>query len=161
MNDLLRSSDSILWGAPTINVNIMVQWSITTQLLNVGPPAWKVGDRGFEPHSALQIKWIGLQATFVHIIGYIGPGEPPEDGEMTLPFRHRIRNSSPGGLRPSTLPLGHGGSHHYWVFYEWMGKKHFGFFQTAETGKRTPNSGVKGSGANHYARAPAHSALQV
>ena len=29
------------------------------------------------------------------------------------------------------------------------------FFQTAETGNRTPNSGVKGSGANHYPRAPA------
>ena len=27
--------------------------------------------------------------------------------------------------------------------------------QTAETGNRTPNSGVKGSGANHYPRAPA------
>ena len=26
-----------------------------------------------------------------------------------------------------------------------MGKKHFCFFQTAETGNRTPNSGVKGS----------------
>ena len=32
----------------------------------------------------------------------------------------------------------------------------FCFFQTAETGNRTPNSGVKGSGANHYPRAPAH-----
>ena len=30
--------------------------------------------------------------------------------EMTLPSRHRIRNSNPGGLRPSMLPLGHGGS---------------------------------------------------
>ena len=30
--------------------------------------------------------------------------------EMTLSSRHKIRNSSPGGLRPSTLPLGHGGS---------------------------------------------------
>ena len=30
------------------------------------------------------------------------------------------------------------------------------FFQTAETGNRTPDSGVKGSGANHYPRAPAH-----
>ena len=30
-------------------------------------------------------------------------------------------------------------------FHTWMGKKHF----------RTPNSGVKGSGANHYLRAPA------
>ena len=45
-------------------------------------------------------------------------------------------------------------------FHTWMGKKHFCFFQTAETGNRTPNSGVKGSGANHYPRAPAqHHAL--
>ena len=29
------------------------------------------------------------------------------------------------------------------------------FFQTAEPGNRTPDSGVKGSGANHYPRAPA------
>ena len=35
-----------------------------------------------------------------------------------------------------------------------MGKKHFCFFQTAGTGNLTPNSGVKGSGANHYPRAP-------
>ena len=50
--------------------------------------------------------------------GLTGPGEPPEDGEMnemTLSSRHRIRNSSPGGLRPSTLPLGHGGSPQYWL----------------------------------------------
>ena len=36
-----------------------------------------------------------------------------------------------------------------------MGKKQFCFLQTAETGNRTPDSGVKGSGANHYPRAPA------
>ena len=41
-------------------------------------------------------------------------------------------------------------------FHTWMGKKQFCFFQTAETGNRTPDSGVKGSGANHYPRAPAH-----
>ena len=40
-------------------------------------------------------------------------------------------------------------------FHTGMGKKHFCFFQTAETGNRTPSSGVKGSGANHYPRAPA------
>ena len=28
--------------------------------------------------------------------------------QMSLPFKHRILNSIPGGLRPSTLPLGHG-----------------------------------------------------
>ena len=44
-------------------------------------------------------------------IGQTGPGEPPEDGEMseiTLPSRHRMLNSSPGGLRSSTLPRRHG-----------------------------------------------------
>ena len=40
-------------------------------------------------------------------------------------------------------------------FHTWMGKKQFCFSQTAETGNRTPDSGVKGSGANHYPRAPA------
>ena len=35
---------------------------------------------------------------------------------MTLSSRHRIRNSSSGGLRPSTLPLGHGGSPQYWIY---------------------------------------------
>ena len=35
------------------------------------------------------------------------------------------------------------------------------FFQTAVTGNRTPNSGVKGSGANHYPRAPALEAYQM
>ena len=48
-------------------------------------------------------------------IGQTGPGElHEEDGkmnEMTLPSRHMIRNSSPGGLRSSTLSLGHGSSH--------------------------------------------------
>ena len=36
---------------------------------------------------------------------------------MTLSSRHRIRNSSPGGLRPSTLTLGHGGSPQYWLLH--------------------------------------------
>ena len=40
-------------------------------------------------------------------------------------------------------------------FHTWMGKKQFCFFQTAETRNRTPDSGVKGSGANHYPGAPA------
>ena len=35
--------------------------------------------------------------------------------QMTLPSRHKIPNSNPGGLRPSTLPLGRGGSPQYWV----------------------------------------------
>ena len=45
--------------------------------------------------------------------------------EITLPFRHRIRNSSPDGLRPSSLLLGHGGSPQYWIFTSEHGKKHF------------------------------------
>ena len=45
--------------------------------------------------------------------GWIRPREPPENGErseMTLPSRRKNRDSNPRGLRPSTLPLGHGGS---------------------------------------------------
>ena len=79
--------------------------------------------------------------------------------EMTLSSRHRIRNSNPGGLRPSTLPLGHGGSPQYWLSHV-DGEETFCSFQTAETGNRTPNSGVKGSGANHYPRAPAQASKQ-
>ena len=45
-------------------------------------------------------------------------------------------------------------------FHTWMGKKHFCFFQTAETGNRTPNSDMKGGGANHYPRAPALSVVR-
>ena len=80
--------------------------------------------------------------------------------EMTLSSRHRIRNSSPGGLRPSTLPLGHGGYPQYSFTRGW-GRNIFCFLQTAETGNRTPNSGVKGSGANHYPRAPAKFVVTV
>ena len=70
---------------------------------------------------------------------------------MRLPSRHRILNSNPRGLRSSTLPrmlptiLN---------LYEWMGKKHFCFFQTAYDEKRTMNSSVKGRGANHYPSPP-------
>ena len=47
-------------------------------------------------------------------------------------------------------------------YYEWMGKKHCCFFQTAVTGKRTPNSNVKGSSANyHYPRARALNSLKM
>ena len=48
-------------------------------------------------------------------IGWIGPGEPPYDSEMsemTLPSR---QNSKFKPWRPSTLPLGHGGSPQCWV----------------------------------------------
>ena len=48
------------------------------------------------------------------------------------------------------------GAPHNTEFHEWMGKKHFCFFQAAETRKRAPNSSVGGSGASHYSRAPAH-----
>ena len=40
-------------------------------------------------------------------------------------------------------------------FTRGWGRNIFCFFKTADTGNRTPNSGVKGSGANHYPRAPA------
>ena len=44
----------------------------------------------------------------MHIKAKLGHGEM---NEMTLPSRHMIQNSGSDGLRSSTLPLGHGGSH--------------------------------------------------
>ena len=40
------------------------------------------------------------------------------------------------------------------IFTRGWGRNIFCLFQTAETGNQTPNSGVKGSGANNYPRAP-------
>ena len=45
------------------------------------------------------------------------------------------------------------------TFTRGWGRNLFCFIQTAETGNRTLNSGVKGSGANHYPRAPAHAVI--
>ena len=67
---------------------------------------------------------------------------------MTLPSRHRIRTGR-------ALYLSVTEAHDDTEFYEWIGKTHFCFFQTAKTGKRTPNSSVTDGGANHYPRAPA------
>ena len=44
-------------------------------------------------------------------LGKSGTREPTEDDEITLPSGHRTRNPCLGGLRPSTLPLGHRGAH--------------------------------------------------
>ena len=41
---------------------------------------------------------------------------------LTLPSTHMIRNFKPGGLRPSTLPLGHGGSPLYWILTNEQGR---------------------------------------
>ena len=47
------------------------------------------------------------------------------------------------------------------TFTRGWGRNIFCFFQTAETGNRTPNSGAKSSGANHYPRAPAQCEMQL
>ena len=46
------------------------------------------------------------------------------------------------------------------TFTRGWGRNIFCFFETAETGNRAPNSGVKGSGSNHYPRAPARRAVK-
>ena len=47
---------------------------------------------------------------------------------MTLPSRHRIRNSNPGGLMPSSLPLGPGP--HNIEYLQVSKEETFGFFET-------------------------------
>ena len=68
---------------------------------------------------------------------------------MTLSSRHRIRNSSPGGLRPSSLPLGHGGSPQYCVSHV-DGEDTFLLLPNRRDREPNPNSSAKDSGANHY-----------
>ena len=65
-------------------------------------------------------EWIkGVLGHICLNMGNTGPGEPPEDdemNEMTLSIRHRILNSSAGGLRLSSLPLIPWGSSQNWIF---------------------------------------------
>ena len=54
----------------------------------------------------------------VHIEAKLGQEKPEyvQLNEMILLSRHKIRNLTLGGLRPSTLPLCHWGSPQYWIF---------------------------------------------
>ena len=45
--------------------------------------------------------------------------------DTALHIRDRIRNSSPVGMRPSTLPLGHVGFSQYWIFTSEQEKNFF------------------------------------
>ena len=69
--------------------------------------------------------------------------------EMTLSSRHRIRNSSPGGLRPSTLPLGQWRLPKILTFTRGWGGNIFVSFKPPR-----PGTEPRGSGANHHLRAP-------
>ena len=91
-------------------------------------------------------------------IGQTGPGEPPEDGEMikmTLSSRHMIRNSSPGGLRPSTLPLDHEGSPQYWLSHLDGEETFFVSFKPPRPGTEPRTLGWKAAVLTTTLRAPA------
>ena len=72
---------------------------------------------------------------------------------MTLSSRHRIRNSSPGGLRPSTLLLGHESSPQYWLSHVNGEETFFVSFKPPRTGTEPRTLAWKAT--NHYPRAPA------
>ena len=70
---------------------------------------------------------------------------PPDTGFEIRAWRSKAEHATSRSRRlPTILTFTRG----WW-------RNIFCFFQTTETGNRTPNSGVKGSGANHYPRAPA------
>ena len=46
----------------------------------------------------------------VAIYGSTEPHQDDEMNEMALPYKHRIQIANPGGLRSSSLLIGHGGS---------------------------------------------------
>ena len=78
---------------------------------------------------------------------------------MTLPSRHRIQNSCPGGLRPSTLPLGHGGSTQYQIFASERERNiYFRWNLKARLRFESAISWLsKQAGSSHCTRAPAFS----
>ena len=76
--------------------------------------------------------------------------------DMALPSRHRNRNSSPGGLRLSTLSLNHGRSPQYQIFTSERGKT-FRFLETwkPEWGSNPRFPILQAGSFNHCTRAPA------
>ena len=76
--------------------------------------------------------------------------------EITLTSGHRIRNSSPGSLRSSTLPLGHGGSPQYWIFTSERGNFFVSLNLGGQSGVRAPQSlTFQACSFNHCTRATA------
>ena len=70
---------------------------------------------------------------------------------MTLPSRHKIRNPSPGGLRPSTQLFGH----KILILYEWAGKKHsVSLILKGQSGFRTRDPGLSKQAALNTAPGP-------
>ena len=107
-----------------------------------------------------KMKWIGLQATFVHIQAKVG--------QESLVRMVRLHFPPYTGFEIETLEVW-GRARYFSVteapqnteFFEWIGEKHSCLFQTAETLKRTPNSSVKGSGSNHYPRVLSSNGLAI
>ena len=65
---------------------------------------------------------MGFYATFVHIYAKLGQEILRLVMRWIRPSRQRIKNSNPGGLRPSTLPLGHGVSPQYEILRSEQGR---------------------------------------
>ena len=70
---------------------------------------------------------------------------------------HSPRNSSLGGLRPSTLPLGHGCYPQYWIFTSEQGRYIFFFLKPeGQSGVRDRNIRIFNEAAlNHCTMTPA------
>ena len=106
--------------------------------------------------------WNEMNRALGHLcahIGWTGPGEPPEDGEID-DWDDTVLQTQDSKFEPWWAEAEHATSRSrrlptILTFTRGWGRNIFYFFQTAETGNRTPSSGVKGSGANHYPRAPA------
>ena len=67
---------------------------------------------------------------------------------------HCPRNSTPVGLRPSPLPLGHGGSSNYWIFTSERGRNILYLWKRPERGTDPQSPTFQASSFNHCSRAP-------
>ena len=99
-----------------------------------------------------------MDSVLGHLCAHItGPGEPPEDGEMTLPSRHRIRNWRPGGLGLNTIPLVTKAPYNI-ESLRVSGEETFCFFETSrpEWGSNPRSPTFQAGSFNHCTRALAN-----
>ena len=123
------------------NIRKLLSWSKTRKTIQC---KWKWNESGFRPPlCTYRLNW-ARRTSWGWWDDWVDTALETQDSKFE-PWRSEPEHATSRSRRIPTIL----------TFTRGWGRNIFCFFQTAETGNRTPNSGVKGSGANHYPRAPA------
>ena len=132
----------------TCHVFYLLQYSLNICLNNFMKIAWdwlsKWNESGFRPHlCTYRLNW-DRRTSWGWWDDWDDTLLQTQDSKFE-PWRSEAEHANSRSRRLPTIL----------TFTRGCGRNIFCFFQSVENGNRTPNSGVKGSGANHYPRAPA------